>query len=49
LLVVVAQNPHEVLLVMCVMYSLSGPIAWVYKKQFDPKEAKKNQEKETQG
>lgn len=34
LLVVVAQNPHEVLLTMCVAYAISGPAVWVYKKQF---------------
>jgi len=33
LLVVVAQNPHEVLLLMSVVYALSGPIMWVYKKK----------------
>ena len=31
LLVVVAQNPHEVLLTMCVMYALSGPAVGAYK------------------
>ncbi len=34
LLVVVAQNPHEVLLTMAVTYAISGPAIWVYKKQF---------------
>lgn len=33
MLVVVAQNPHEVLLAMSVAYALSGPVMWVYKKQ----------------
>jgi hypothetical protein len=33
MLVVVAQNPHEVLLTMAVVYALSGPIKWVYKKR----------------
>jgi len=33
LLVVVAQNPHEVLLTMSIVYALSGPIMWVYNKQ----------------
>ena len=33
LLVVVAQNPHELLLIMSVIYALSGPFAWVYKTQ----------------
>lgn len=33
MLVVVAQNPHEVLLTMSVVYALSGPIMWLYKKQ----------------
>lgn len=31
LLVVVAQNPHEVLLVMCVIYALSGPAIGLYR------------------
>lgn len=33
MLVVVAQNPHEVLLTMSVVYALSGPVMWLYKKQ----------------
>ena len=33
MLVVVAQNPHEVLLTMAVVYALSGPITWLYKKR----------------
>lgn len=37
MLVVVAQNPHEVLLAMCVAYAASGPLTWVYKKQFSAK------------
>lgn len=32
LLVVIAQKPHEVLLSMCVLYALSGPSIWLYKK-----------------
>jgi CDP-diacylglycerol--serine O-phosphatidyltransferase len=31
LLVVVAQNPHEVLLIMAVIYGFSGPVGWLYK------------------
>lgn len=31
LLVVIAQNPHEMLFSMCVIYALSGPIAWIRK------------------
>lgn len=31
LLVVIAQNPHEVLLAMCVAYALSGPLIWIYR------------------
>lgn len=34
LLVVIAQNPHEVLLSMCVTYAVSGPVSWVYRRQF---------------
>ena len=33
-LVVVAQNPHEVLLVGSVLYGASGPIIWLYRKRF---------------
>ena len=29
LLVVIAQNPHEMLFSMCVIYALSGPIGWI--------------------
>ena len=41
LLVVVAQNPHEVLLSMCVVYALSGPSMWVYKSRFKKQTVKK--------
>lgn len=34
LLVVVAQNPHLVLLSMCMVYAVSGPFTWLYNKQF---------------
>ncbi len=33
LLVVVAQNPHEVLLIMAILYGSSGPIGWIYKRR----------------
>jgi len=33
LLVLIAQNPHETLLTMCVLYAMSGPIIWVYRRQ----------------
>lgn len=33
LLVLIAQNPHEVLLTMCILYALSGPVIWVYRRQ----------------
>jgi len=32
LLVVIAQNPHEVLLGMCLIYALTGPFIWVYRR-----------------
>lgn len=32
LLAVIAQNPHEVLLAMCLIYAASGPIGWVYRR-----------------
>ncbi|MEX1198059.1 MAG: CDP-diacylglycerol--serine O-phosphatidyltransferase [Pseudohongiellaceae bacterium] len=31
LLVVIAQNPHEVLLTMCVLYAMSGPVISLYR------------------
>ena len=31
LLVVIAQNPHEVLLTMCILYAASGPAIWLYR------------------
>lgn len=40
LLVVVAQNPPEVLLMMCAVYAVSGPSMWVYKTQFKKKAVK---------
>lgn len=36
LLVVVAQNPHEVLLAMAVIYAFSGPVTWIFKRQASP-------------
>ena len=39
LLVVIAQNPHEVLLSMCVIYAISGPAGWLYRKHFKKQEA----------
>ncbi len=33
LLVVVAQNPQELLLAMCAIYAASGPAAWFYRKR----------------
>ena len=31
--VLIAQNPQETLLTMCVLYALSGPVLWVYRRQ----------------
>lgn len=33
LLVVIVQNPHEVLLSMCIIYAVSGPITWLVRQQ----------------
>jgi CDP-diacylglycerol--serine O-phosphatidyltransferase len=33
LLVLIAQNPHETLLAMCVLYATSGPVLWIYRRQ----------------
>lgn len=38
LLVLVAQNPHEMLLLMCVLYATSGPIGWLYRTQVGSKQ-----------
>jgi len=46
LLVVVAQNPHEVLLSMCVVYAVSGPATWVYRTQFKQQSAVKKSKPE---
>jgi CDP-diacylglycerol--serine O-phosphatidyltransferase len=32
LLVVIAQNPHEVLLGMCLIYAITGPVIWGYRR-----------------
>ncbi|MCP5359057.1 MAG: CDP-diacylglycerol--serine O-phosphatidyltransferase [Pseudomonadales bacterium] len=32
LLVVIAQNPHEVLLTMCLVYASTGPLVWLYRR-----------------
>ncbi|MFT6093126.1 MAG: CDP-diacylglycerol--serine O-phosphatidyltransferase [Pseudohongiellaceae bacterium] len=40
-LVVVAQNPHEVLLLGAVLYGASGPIIWLYNNRFVKKGASK--------
>ncbi len=43
LLVVIAQNPHEMLFSMCVIYALSGPVGWI-RKQMRGKKAEKLEE-----
>ena len=45
LLVLIAQNPHEVLLTMAITYAASGPLWWLYRRQFKPSqpEAEQNQ------
>ncbi len=35
LLILIAQNPHEVLLSMCIVYAISGPVTWLYRKRFN--------------
>jgi len=37
LLVLIAQNPYEMLLIMCALYATSGPIGWLYRTQFKNK------------
>jgi CDP-diacylglycerol--serine O-phosphatidyltransferase len=36
LLVLIAQNPHELLLTMAIIYAASGPLWWLYRRQFKP-------------
>jgi hypothetical protein len=36
LLVLIAQNPHEVLLTMAIIYAASGPLWWLYRRQDKP-------------
>jgi CDP-diacylglycerol--serine O-phosphatidyltransferase len=52
LFVVVAQNPHEMLLGMAIVYALSGPVTWVFKRVTAKPAAKaakpKNQEHSAQ-
>ena len=43
LLVVIAQNPHEMLFSMCVNYAHSGPDGWI-RKQMKGKKAEKLEE-----
>ena len=42
LLVLIAQNPHEVLLTMCVVYAISGPAGWIYRTQIKKRVSKPN-------
>lgn len=41
LLVLVAQNPHEMLLLMALVYGCSGPVAWLYKGRVPAAQAKR--------
>ena len=41
LLVLIAQSPHEVLVLTCVIYATSGPASWLYRTRF--KNAKKEE------
>ena len=41
LLVLIAQSPHEVLVLTCVIYATSGPASWLYRTRF--KSAKKEE------
>lgn len=43
LLVVIAQNPHEVLLTMAIIYAASGPLWWLYRRQFKPSQPEAGQ------
>ena len=49
LLVVIAQNPHEVLLGMCVLYACYGPVHWAYRKQKSPAAVSSKQEAVKEG
>ena len=43
LLVLIAQNPHEVLLTMAIIYVASGPLWWLYRRQLKPSQPKAGQ------
>ncbi len=47
LLVVVAQNPQELLLAMCLVYAASGPAAWFYRKRGGKRESSRKNSCET--
>ena len=44
LLAVIAQNPHEVLLTMCVVYAASGPLGWFYRRHIRRRDVKTGDE-----
>jgi hypothetical protein len=41
--VLIAQNPHEVLLTMAIIYVASGPLWWLYRRQLKPSQPKAGQ------
>jgi len=47
LLVVVAQNPQELLLAMCLVYAASGPAAWFYRKRGSNRESQHKSQHKT--
>jgi len=47
LLVVVAQNPQELLLAMCLVYAASGPIAWFYRKRGSQRQSNRENQRES--
>lgn len=49
LLAVVAQNPHEMLWAMCIVYASLGPIGWIYRRQFRRNKEIQVTEQETAG
>ena len=48
LLVVVAQNPHEMIIIMAVAYAASGPLGWLFRRFSKPAMADPQSEGESQ-
>jgi hypothetical protein len=47
--VVVAQNPHEMIIILAVSYAASGPLGWLFRRFSKPAMAGVQPEGESQG